>query len=240
MINNMSWSIKVINEKFDEVSNVSIKVNLHEFNVNIATIYKVVNCIISNSKRVVYSHYKSTSGLAGSGRKLRKQKRTGRARVGDVGSISTRGGAVKFGFSGDKSKDYVHKFKRYKHVNRKEAAKVLFYIVINRYKAKRLTVIENLSNFTSTKSASKFMQNFTGTNLLVYHNKDRILYFGNLKNIELCHIDSFNAFRAAKRENIIFDKDAFEKFLNNIYRKLNIQSVNDNNNDSANKKCIHI
>ena len=216
----MSTSIKVINVHFEKVSDIVHDINLADYRANIASIYKVINCIIANSKRVVYSHYKSISGLSGSGRKLRRQKRTGRARVGAVGSISTRGGAVKFGFSGNKEIDYVHKFKRFRHINRKEAAKVLVSIVANRYRTDKLTVVDDFYSVNSTKNAHKFMNQFVGTNLMVYSDKNKVLYFGNLKNVELCHIDSFNALRAAKRANIIFDKDAYDKFITNISNKL--------------------
>ena len=215
----MSTSIKVINTNFEHVSDAVYGIDLANYKVNIVSIYKVVNSIMSNSKRVVYSHYKSISGLSGSGRKLRRQKRTGRARVGAVGSISTRGGAVKFGFSGNKAIDYVHKFKRFKHINRKEAAKVLTGIVANRYRANKLTIVDNFQSVNSTKNAYKFTSKFVGTNLMVYSDKSKVLYFGNLKNVELCHIDSFNALKAAKRENIIFDKSACDKFILNVSNK---------------------
>jgi large subunit ribosomal protein L4 len=89
-------SIDVHNIKGERVDTITLEEEL--FNVPIKTdiLHRVVTMQLTN-KRLGCSKVKNRSDVAGSGRKLYRQKGTGNARAGDIKSPLRRGGGVIFG-----------------------------------------------------------------------------------------------------------------------------------------------
>ena len=191
-----------------------LDIELH-CNYNMKLIYKCYRCITSNMNRVRYSHYKSKRGIIGTNRKIRVQKRTGRARLGSFKSPQLRGGSVKFGFSGNYNIDYHKRFASFKHINKKEKLMCMKQIMCNRIE-NSLVYIVDYSKVNKTSCAQniiKILEVGNKKSIIVHSNSESIKAFNNMK-FEIRHIDSFNCSDILNHYNCIFDKQSLQKINN--------------------------
>ena len=135
--------IQCINAINGSISTLEISDLLFNFFIHQSLLYKVIRALIRNSKRVRSSHYKCKSGLSGSGKKIRPQKGTGKSRQGTCKEIHMRGGAVKFGFSGNKERDFGRRFRSYSNINKKEKSRVLFGILADRIRHNNVFIFDS-------------------------------------------------------------------------------------------------
>lgn len=89
-------SVDVINIKGEKVSQAELKDDLFNVPVKSSVLHEVVTMQL-NSRRSGTASVKNRSDVRGSGKKLFRQKGTGRARRGDIKSPVLRGGGVIFG-----------------------------------------------------------------------------------------------------------------------------------------------
>ncbi len=89
-------TVDVINIKGDKVSQADLPDEIFNVPVNIPVLHQVVKAQLA-ARRSGTACVKNRSDIAGSTRKLYKQKGTGRARKGDIKSPVLRGGGVVFG-----------------------------------------------------------------------------------------------------------------------------------------------
>jgi len=98
-------TIDVVNINGEKVSQAELADSLFNVPVNRHVLHEVVTLQLSR-KRSATASVKNRSDVVGSGRKLFRQKGTGRARRGDIKSPLLRGGGVVFG---PKPKTYDYK-----------------------------------------------------------------------------------------------------------------------------------
>ena len=231
--------IQCINAINGSVNNFQISDLLFNFFIHQSLLYKVIRALIRNSKRVRNAHYKCKSGLSGSGRKIRPQKGTGKSRQGTCKEIHMRGGAVKFGFSGNKYKDFGRRFRSYSHINKKEKQLVLFGILADRIRYNNVYLFDSeLSNFSEDNENSlNLVLNVIKKSLInifkkcskitfVYYDKRLSKLFRNFVKVNCVYFMNLNSLEIVKTQSIIFEKQAFDYFVNcfNIYNQKKINN----------------
>jgi large subunit ribosomal protein L4 len=142
--------------------------------------------------------------VSGSGKKLWKQKGTGRARIGSIRSPLWRhGGTV----HGPKPRSYVYNFPRKKlHVALRSALSA-------RLSENSVAVVENLSPETGkTKDFQKILatMGFSGKVLIVdsSRNKNLVLSSRNLPKVKLVPGTGVNIFDVVNSNTLLFSKDS--------------------------------
>jgi len=167
-------------------------------------IYLDVKQYLANQRQGTHKS-KERSELSGSTRKLKKQKGTGGARIGDIKSPLLKGGARVFG---PKPRDYSFKLnKKVKRLARKSALT---------YKAKdnSLMVIENLvMDSPKTKAYQEFLKNFNLTDkktLLVVSESNKNVYLSsrNLPKAKVVFASDLNTYDILNAHNILIVEDS--------------------------------
>lgn len=174
---------------------VDLKKNIFEIEPNDHAIYLDVKHYLAN-QRTGTSKTKERGEITGSRRKIRRQKGSGMARVGDIKNPIFRGGGRAFG---PKPRDYNNKLnKKVKRLARKSA---LTY----KAKDKKIIVLEDFTFKTPrTKDYSNILNNLEEANsktlmVLPEANANIVLSSNNLKKAKvvrasnLCTYDIMNA-----------------------------------------------
>ena len=199
-----------------EVYNVSgektgKKISLDDsvFNIepNDHVIYLDVKQHLANKRQGTHKA-KERSELSGSTRKLRKQKGSGMARVGDINSPVLRGGARVFG---PRPKDYNFKLnKKTKKLARKSA---LTY----KLKENNIFVVEDF-NFEApkTKNYIDLLNNFKVSDkktLLVLSDSNKNVYLSsrNLKQAKVVSASDINTYDILNAQNILMVESSLKK-----------------------------
>ncbi len=142
---------------------------------------------------------KERSDLSGSTRKIRKQKSTGAARLGDIKSPILRGGARAFG---PKPRDYSFKLnKKVKQLARKSALS---------YKAQNenIIIIEDFNlKIPKTQEFLEILKNLSLDNkksLIVLKDSNKNVYLStrNLKNVKVVLASSLNTYDVMRADNL--------------------------------------
>ena len=194
-----------------EGKKTSKKVSLDDsiFNIepNDHVIYLDVKQHLANKRQGTHKA-KERSELSGSTRKLRKQKGSGLARVGDINSPVLRGGARVFG---PRPKDYNFKLnKKTKKLARKSA---LSYKV----KDNNLFIVEDFNFETpKTKSFIELLNNFSISNkktLLVLSDSNKNVYLSsrNLKKAKVVSATDLNTYDILNAQNILVVESSLNK-----------------------------
>jgi large subunit ribosomal protein L4 len=175
--------------------------------VNEALLYEAVRQFQAG-KHTGNHKTKTRSEVAGSGKKLWKQKGTGRARVGSVRSpIWRHGGTV----HGPVVRDYSYKLPR------KMLLGALRSALSAKVKDGELKVVQefNLADH-KTRSAMTALANIaTGRTVLVVDNGDNRnlrLGVGNLKGVTLLPTRDVNPYHLLGHQNVLISADAARKF----------------------------
>ncbi len=126
--------IEVINQKAEKVSEAELPDEIYNVKVKAEVLHEVVKMQMAK-KRAGTAAVKRRSDIRGSGRKLFRQKGTGRARRGNIKSPLLRGGGVTFGPS---PRDFSYK------VPKKVRKLALKMALSDKLKEKRLVVLDQL------------------------------------------------------------------------------------------------
>lgn len=165
-----------------------------------------------NNKRQGTASAKSRGEVAGSTRKIYRQKGTGRARHGDIKAPIFVGGGVAHP---PKIRDYSLK------INKKEKEKIFLSVFAEKIKQGKVYCVDGLLNIKSkTKQLIKILESFKlnkEKNILLVYPKEKgqnlILAARNLENIDLCLISLLNPYQILKSEKIIFPKEVFKELI---------------------------
>ncbi|MFT4985695.1 MAG: large subunit ribosomal protein L4 [Glaciecola sp.] len=175
-------------------------------------IYLDVKQIQANGRQGTHKS-KERGEVAGSRRKLRKQKGSGAARVGDIKNPLFRGGGRIFGPRADR--DYGFKLnKKLKVVARRSA---LTYKAID----KGITIVENF-NLDAPKTAEfeKIMTNLKldGRSLVVIPEANKNVYLSsrNLKKANVRLASDLNSYEILNCKNLVIFQGAVEKIVENL------------------------
>ena len=151
-------SIEVYNLQGEKTSQVELNEEIFNVPVKRHVLHQVVVSQLLN-RRSGSASTKSRSEVKGSGRKLWRQKGTGRARVGAASSPTRRGGGVAFG-------PVVRKYVR--KVPKKVRKSALCMALTDKYQAERLVVIRDFDlPEIRTRNFVQVMKNFQANQALI-------------------------------------------------------------------------
>ncbi|NLF41207.1 MAG: 50S ribosomal protein L4 [Bacteroidales bacterium] len=177
-------------------------------------IYLDVKQYLANQRQGTHKS-KERSEVSGSTRKLKRQKGTGGARIGDINSPLLRGGGRAFG---PRPKDYSFKLnKKVKRLARKSA---LSYKV----QENNLMVVENV-NFESpkTKSYQEFLKNLNLSEkktllILPETNKNVYLSSRNLPKAKVLVASEINTYDILYAQNILLVEESVKHIEENLLK----------------------
>lgn len=201
---------KITGEKTDR--KVVLNDSIFSLEPNDHAIYLDVKQYQANQRQGTHSS-KERSDLSGSTRKLKRQKGTGGARIGDINSPLLRGGARVFG---PHPRDYHFKLnKKVKRLARKSALA---------YKAKesQIIVVEDFTFETiKTKQYVEMLKKFESLDLrslLVIKNTDLnvVLSARNLKKSKVLTAESLNTFEILNAKKVFISESSLLEIENTL------------------------
>ena len=200
--------IKVLNKEGKATAKkVSLNKEIFAIEPNDHAIYLDVKQYLANQRQGTHQS-RERGDIAGSTRKIKKQKGTGTARAGSIKNPLFRGGGRVFG---PRPKSYSFKLnKKLKVLARKSALT---------YKAKEdsILVLDNLSFKTpKTKDFISVLKNLKidgDKSLFVTNEKDQntLLSSRNLKNAKVITADKLNTYDILYSHKLIISENAFDQ-----------------------------
>jgi large subunit ribosomal protein L4 len=200
-------TVDVVDLQNNKVGELELDNDVFGAEVNEALLYEAVRQIQAG-KHAGTHKTKTRSEVAGSGKKLWKQKGTGRARVGSVRSpIWRHGGTV----HGPVVRDYSYKLPR------KMLLGALRSALSAKVKDGELKVVHdfNLADHKTRNAMNALANVATGRTVLVVDNADnRNLKLGlrNLKGVTLLPTREVNPYHLLGHQNVLISEDAARKF----------------------------
>ncbi|MEA2103629.1 MAG: 50S ribosomal protein L4 [Candidatus Cloacimonadota bacterium] len=190
-----------IGEKIEEIK---LPENLFDAEVNEAVLHEVVTMYHRNQRQGTKST-KSRSDVKCSGRKLYRQKGTGRARAGDAGSPTRVGGGVAF----------AHKPKNWTKKIPKKKKRLALRSALSS-KNEHIFIVEDFDfEKASTKQANEIIKKmdigFRKCLLLMPDNSSIVRKsFGNLKNFQTSRAQDVHPYLILNSSDIIITENALK------------------------------
>lgn len=215
----MSIKLNIINAETQDYSgSIMIEDKLVEYDCS-HLLSKTIRVLNNNLRICRSSHYKCVSGIRGSSKKIRPQKRMGKSRQGELRNIHMKGGAVKFGYSGNKKRDSIRRYKRKLSINKKEKLLISQNVLKNKLINNLIYVIDfnNFKNKKTSKSLNLFKKflNIDSRYTFVY-DKNYNKSISNLNFLRIQNISSLNIIHILKNNYIIFDINSITKLLDKL------------------------
>ena len=183
---------------------VELPASLFAQPVHKQSLYEVVRNYLANQRQGTHDT-KTRAEVDYSGKKLYKQKGTGRARAGDAKSPTRVGGGVAFG---PHPRDYGYK------VQRKVKRKALTSALSDRAGAERVTVVEDLrldAPKTSKMAALFAAMELPGRHTLFVVEADGHTIWKstrNLRGVRVLRSSELNAYTILWADNVVFTQKA--------------------------------
>jgi len=179
----------------DEIFNVAIREDM---------LHQVVESQLAGYRSGSAST-KNRSKVKASGRKLWRQKGTGRARAGAASSPIMRSGGVAFGPS---PRDYSSK------VNKKVKKAALRMALTDKFKEEKLIIIDEINiKEIKTKKLYEILKKFSLSNVLIVADKfDEVLDKSsrNIKKTKLLRAEGINVYDILRHKHLLFVEPALE------------------------------
>lgn len=199
--------INIVNMKNERVETMEIPDTIASAEVKKSVIYEAVRQYQTTGRQGTHAT-KNRALVSGSGRKLWKQKGTGRARIGSIRSPLWRHGGTIFG---PQPRDYSYSLPARKRIN------VLRAVLSRKMKENQLIVVDEI-NFEKpkTKAALEFLsllQLPSRATLFVDSSSNKNLQFAvrNLENVKFSTVAAINVVDALKYRNLVISKQAFNQ-----------------------------
>jgi large subunit ribosomal protein L4 len=196
--------LNVINMKNEPVETVNLPDAIASAEPNPALVYELVRQYQADARQGTHAT-KGRGQVSGSGRKLWKQKGTGRARIGSIRSPLWRhGGTV----HGPNPRDYSYS------VPSKKRLAALRSVLAEKVKNNTVFVVDQI-NFENAKSKSalEFIKTLQLTNRTLFidsrNNKNLQLCVRNLNNAKFSSVAALNVVDALNYRNLVISKPAF-------------------------------
>lgn len=207
--------VSVYNTEGKETSkSVSLSKDIFGIEPNNHAIYLDVKHYLAAQRQGTHKS-KERSDVAGSRRKLRKQKGSGAARVGDIKNPLFRGGGRVFG---PRPRSYDFKLnKKVKVLARNSALSQMA-------KDKNIIILEDFSmDNPSTKGYKNILSNLNQENnktllILADSNKNIILSSRNLKKSKVVNVSSLNTYDLMNANKLMFVESSIKEIEKN-YKK---------------------
>lgn len=198
--------LKVINMKNEPVEKLEVSESLASAKVKRALIYELVRQYQAAGRQGTAAT-KNRALVSGSGRKLWRQKGTGRARIGSIRSPLWRHGGTVFG---PQPRSYAFR------IPSKKRIAALRAVVAQRMKTNSIYVVDDLSfEKPKTKAARDFLSKLELNSRTLFvddsGNKNLRLSVRNLDDVKFTTIAGFNIVDALKYKNLVISKKAFDQ-----------------------------
>lgn len=205
--------INVINMNNEPVEKFELPDSIATADPNPALVYELVRQYQAGARQG--THATKTRGLvSGSGRKLWKQKGTGRARIGSIRSPLWRHGGTVFG---PQPRDYSYSMPSKKRIA------ALRSVLAEKVKNNSVFIVDEI-NFENPKSktALGFLKTLQLTNRTLFvdsrNNKNLQLSVRNLSNAKFSSVAALNIVDALKYRNLVISKPAFTQLAKILAR----------------------
>ncbi len=205
--------INIINMKNEPVEKFDFPDEIASADPNPALVYEIVRQYRAGGRQG--THATKTRGLvSGSGRKLWKQKGTGRARIGSIRSPLWRHGGTVFG---PQPRDYSYS------VPSKKRIAALRSVLAEKVKNNSVFIVDEIVfENPKSKAALEFIKTLQLTNRTLFvdarSNKNLQLSVRNLANVKFSSVASLNIFDALKYRNLVISKPAFTQLTKILAR----------------------
>ena len=195
--------IKVKNLKNEEVGEIDLSAHVFDAPLNKKLIYEAVKCFLSN-QRAGTSATKTRGNTSGSGKKLWKQKGTGRARIASLRSPLWKGGG---NVHGPQPRDWSY------NIPKKMRRGAIRSVLSERLREGGLVIVEdfNLDSHKTKDFASMLTTLGLDKQVLVVAtngNDNLLLSSRNVPNVKLVSTSGVNIYELLTHEQIAFTKDA--------------------------------
>jgi large subunit ribosomal protein L4 len=189
--------VNVINSKAQKVSQIDLVDTIFNIPVKGSVLHEVVTMQLAR-RRSGSAAVKHRSDVKGSGRKLFRQKGTGRARRGNIKSPLLRGGGSTFG---PDPRSYAYK------VPKKVRRLALKMALSSKLKEEKLLVLNEFElDKIKTKEFFKVMNALNTKNaLIITEKKNETLELSarNVPNIKVLRVEGLNVYDILKYENVV-------------------------------------
>ena len=202
--------VNVLNMKGKKVSQVDLADAIFDVAVKSSVLHEIVVMQLAN-KRSATATVKHRGDIKGSGRKLFRQKGTGRARRGDIKSPLLRGGGVVFGPDG----------RKYAHRAPKKVRKLALKMALSsKVQSSEIVVLDKLElkeiktrQFVDVLNALKVKNA-----LIITDKKDEILELSsrNVPHVKVLRSEGLNVYDVLKYHTLVL----LEPALKNIEERL--------------------
>jgi large subunit ribosomal protein L4 len=201
--------LNVLNSKFENKEKIKTDFDFSPELINVPVVHQVVKAILA-SRRQGNAHTKSKSEVRGGGKKPFKQKGTGNARQGSTRSPLMPGGGTVFG---PKHRSFEQK------VNKKVVLNALRSVVVDKQLAGKLIIVDSLISTGKTKDIFNLLTSKNLLNALIVTLDSSSLAIRAAKNLRTAKglgVDNLSVYEAVKYENLIIEKQAFEKLAKKL------------------------
>jgi large subunit ribosomal protein L4 len=205
--------INVVNMQNEAVETLELPETIASAEPNPELVYEIVRQYQAGGRAGTHAT-KGRGDVSGSGRKLWKQKGTGRARIGSIRSPLWRhGGTV----HGPQPRDYSYS------VPSKKKIAALRSVLADKMKNKALLVINEITfENPKSKTALELLKKLELTNRTLFvdslNNKNLQASIRNLPNAKFSSVAALNIVDALKYRNLVISKPAFAQLTKILAR----------------------
>jgi large subunit ribosomal protein L4 len=205
--------INIINMNNEPVEKFELPDSIATADPNPALVYEMVRQYQAGARQG--THSTKTRGLvSGSGRKLWKQKGTGRARIGSIRSPLWRHGGTVFG---PQPRDYSYAMPSKKRIA------ALRSVLAEKVKNNSVFIVDEIVfENPKSKTALGFLKTLQLTNRTLFvdsrNNKNLQLSIRNLSNAKFSSVAALNIVDAMKYRNLVISKPAFTQLAKILAR----------------------
>ena len=190
-------SVNVLNSKAEEVSQTELVDGIFNIPVKTSILHEVVTMQLA-SRRSGSASVKHRSDIRGSGRKLFRQKGTGRARRGDIKAPLLRGGGSVFG---PDPRSYAYK------VSKRVRKLALKMALSSKLKENNLIVLDEFKlDEIKTKEFLEVMNALNLKNALIItdkKNENLELSSRNVPEVKVLRVEGLNVYDILKYKNLV-------------------------------------
>lgn len=200
--------LAVYNSKGKEISSITVDDALVAKKVNKGVLYQVINSYLASRHRGTHK-VKNRAEVSGSGRKLWRQKGTGRARIGSIRSPLWRGGGVVFGPA---VRSYAY------NVPKKAKRLALLEAVKSKIKDKDIVIFDKISvEKPKTREMLGIIKSLKLNKkcLMVQESVDTNVKLAarNIENFEVMNRKDINALDVLKYDKLAISEESFSNLL---------------------------
>ncbi len=199
--------IKVRNIKNKEVSELELPEDIFAYPLKEHLIYEAVKNYNANQRQGT-ACTKTRSEVSGSGKKLWKQKGTGRARMGATRSPLWRKGGTSFG---PKPRDYSYAMPK------KARRNAIKSVLSEKIRNDRFLILDELKlSSKKTRDTIKTLSHFSFDKLLIVDQKDNadlMLSTRNIPHIKAIDVGEMNVYDSLNYNYIMLSVDAVKKLM---------------------------